>query len=230
MLGLTVDEVLTTTRAVRRRLDFDRPLDPQLIIDCLEVALQAPSGSNAQGWHWVVVTDSTKKLALAELYRTAWNAYRSAPYFVGKTYHGDDPAVQASFERTVASAQYLADNLQRSPALLIPCVAARNPETPDERPSWSGAAGTLGSVIQAAWSFMLAARERGLATCWTTLHLMHEEQAAQILDIPYGQYVQVALIPVAHSIGTNFQRSSRKPLQDVLHWECWNGSAPASEQ
>ena len=120
MLGLTVDEVLTTTRAVRKRLDFDRPLDPQLIIECLDVGLQAPSGSNAQGWDWMVVTEAAKKAALAELYRRSWNAYKESPFFVGKTYEGDDPAVRASYDRTVDSAQYLADNLDRAPAFLIP--------------------------------------------------------------------------------------------------------------
>ncbi len=228
MLELTVDEVLTTTRAVRKRLDFDRPLEPGLIIECLEVALQAPSGSNVQGWEWVVVTDQGKKRAVAELYRQSWNAYRDSPFFVGSTYRGDDPAVQASFDRTVASAQYLADNLERAPALLIPCLAARSPQRPDDRPTWSGAAATLGSIIQAAWSFMLAARERGLGTCWTTLHLMHEERAAQILGIPYDRLVQVALIPVAHSIGTDYRRGSRKPLAEVLHWDGWGGRAPTS--
>ena len=223
MLGLTVDEVLTSTRAVRKRLDFDRALNPALVIECLDLALQAPSGSNAQGWDWVVVTDAAKKAALAELYRQAWNAYKESPFFVGRTYHGDDPLVQASYDRTVDSAQYLADNLERAPAFLIPCLAARGAD----RPTWTGAAATLGSIIQATWSFMLAARERGLGTCWTTLHLMHEEQAAQIMGIPHDRYVQVALIPIAHSIGTEFRTGSRKPLSEVLHWDIWNGSPPA---
>ena len=222
MLGLTVDEVLTTTRAVRKRLDFDRPLDPQLIIECLDVGLQAPSGSNAQGWDWMVVTETARKAALAELYRRSWSAYKESPFFVGKTYEGDDPAVRASYDRTVDSAQYLADNLERAPAFLIPCLAGRS----GSGPTWSGAAATLGSIIQAAWSFMLAARERGLGTCWTTLHLMHEEQAAQILGIPYDRYVQVALIPIAHSIGTEFRTGARKPLSDVLHWDTWDGRPP----
>ena len=207
MLGLSVDEALTTTRAVRRRLDFDRPLDPRLITECLELAMQAPSGGNIQGWKWVVATDEGKRAELAELYRKSWAGYVKAPFFVGNIYKGDDPAVQASYDRTVASAQYLADNLERAPAFMIPCVAARTAD----RPTWGGAAATLGSIIQAAWSFMLAARERGLGTCWTTLHLTYEEQAAEILGIPHDRYAQVALIPVAHSIGTDFRPGSRKP-------------------
>ena len=223
MLGLSVDEVLTTTRSVRKRMDFDRPVDPRLVTECLGLALQAPSGGNTQGWGWVVVTDPDKKAGLAELYRQSWAAYVESPHFVGNTYEGDDPAVQASYDRVRASAQYLADNLERAPVFLIPCLPVRTAN----RPTWGVAAATLGSVIQAAWSFMLAARERGLGTCWTTLHLMHEARAAEILGIPHDRYVQAALIPVAHTIGTDFRPGSRKPLADVLHWDGWEGVAPA---
>lgn len=222
MLGLSVDEALATTRAVRRRLDLDRRVDPGLIIECLELALQAPT-PKAQSWRWVVVTDPGQRTALAELYRSAWDAYSQSPQFVAKTYKGDDAAGQASHDRVAASAQYLAHNLDRVSTLVIPCVEAR----PADKPTWTGAAATLGSIIQAAWSFMLAARERGLGTCWTTLHLRHEEQAADILGIPSDRYVQVALIPVAHAIGTDFRPATRRPLAEVLHWDRWGGIAPA---
>lgn len=222
MLGLSVDEVLTTTRAVRKRLDFSRPVEPQLIMECLELALQAPT-PKSQRWRWVVVTDQDTRTALAELYRLAWDAYRQSPQFVGNTYKGDDPAVQASHDRVAASSEYLAHNLERVPALVIPCLAAR----PSDNPTWNGASAALGSIIQAAWSFMLAARERGLGTCWTTLHLQHENRASAILGIPNDRYVQVALIPVAHTIGTDFRPGVRKPLADVLHWDHWGGEPPA---
>ena len=222
MLGLSVDELLTTTRAVRKRLDFDRPVHPKLITECLGLALQAPSGGNMQNWQWVVVTDPHKRAALAELYRESWSAYVESPYFPGNAPEHNDPAVQASYDRVVVSAQYLADNLERAPVFLIPCLAAPT----DRRPTWSGAAATLGSVIQASWSFMLAARERGLGTCWTTLHLAYEQEAAEILGIPHDRYVQVALIPVAHTIGTDFRPGTRKPLEAVLHWDGWKGAPP----
>ncbi len=221
MLGLSVDEALATTRAVRRRLDLDRPVDPGLIIECLELALQAPT-PKAQSWRWLVVTDPGKKAALAELYRAAWDAYRESPRYVGNTYMGDEAEEQASHDRVAASAQYLAHNLDRVSTLVIPCVEAR----PSDQPTWTGAAATLGSIIQAAWSFMLAARERGLGTCWTTLHLTYEEQAAGILGVPADRYVQVALIPVAHAIGTDFRPAARKPLTEVMHWDGWGGIAP----
>ena len=223
MLGLSADELLTTTRAVRKRLDFDRPVDPALIIECLDIALQAPSGGNLQGWQWVVVTDPAKRAALAELYRQAWAAYVQSPYFPTNAPPREDPAEQASYERIADSAQYLADNLERAPVFLIPCLAVSRAD----RPSWVGAASRLGSVIQASWSFMLAARERGLGTCWTTLHLAFEEQAAEVLGIPYDDCTQVALIPVAHTIGTDFRPGMRKPTAKVLHWDGWNGTPPA---
>ena len=222
MLGLSVDELLTTTRAVRKRLDFDRPVDPGLITECLGIALQAPTGGNLQDWAWVVVTDPSKKAALAELYRQSWAAYKESPYFPTNAPPRKDPAVQASFERIADSAQYLSDNLERAPVFLIPCLNVSRVE----RPSWGGAASRLGSVIQASWSFMLAARERGLGTCWTTLHLAYEQQAAEILDIPYEECSQVALIPVAHTIGTDFRPGMRKPTAKVLHWNSWQGTAP----
>lgn len=221
MLGLSVDEVLTTTRAVRRRLDLSRPVEPQLIMECLELALQAPT-PKSQSWRWVVVTDPHTRTALAELYRTAWDAYCQSPQFVGNTYKGDDPVVRASHERVAASSEYLAHHLEQVPAFVIPCLAAR----PGDDPTWNGAAAALGSIIQAAWSFMLAARERGLGTCWTTLHLRHDKAAAQILGIPDDRYVQVALIPVAHTVGTDFGTGVRKPLAEVLHWDHWGGAAP----
>lgn len=221
-LGLSVDEVLTTTRSVRKRLDFDRPVDPLLIRECLQMALQAPNGSNAQNWEWVVVTDAAKKRALADLYRMAWARYLDLPQAIGNVYRGDNPEVKASYVRTAASGQYLADNLERVPAFVIPCLAGRTPG----KPSWLMAAAGIGSIVQAGWSFMLAARERCLGTCWTTLHLMFEEQAAGILGIPYDRYLQIALIPVAYSKGTDFRAGTRKPLDEVLHWDGWNGATP----
>ena len=223
MLGLSVDELLTTTRAVRKRLDFDRPVDPELITECLDIALQAPSGGNRQDWQWVVVTDSAKKAALAELYRRAWAAYRESPYFPTNSPPHDNPRVQASFERIADSAQYLSDHLERAPVFLIPCLAVSRVD----RPSWGDAASRLGSVIQASWSFMLAARERGLGTCWTTLHLAYEQQAAEILGVPYDDCTQVALIPIAHTIGTDFRPGTRMPLARVMHWNEWKGAAPS---
>lgn len=213
-LQLSADEVLTSTRAVRKRLDLDRPVEPEIIRECLEIALQAPSGSNRQGWHWVVVSDQTTRTALAELYRRAWSRYaegwRAAEVF------GDDPERLRAQERVASSATYLAENLHRVPVLVIPCLRGRLDDQPSARQ-----ASRWGSLFPAAWSFMLAARERGLGTSWTSLHLQYEREAADLLGIPYDEIAQGLLIPVAYTKGTHFQPAPRKALDDVVHWEHW---------
>jgi nitroreductase len=217
-LPLTPDELLTTTRSVRKRLDFTRPLDLGLVRDCLELAIQAPSGGNSQGWHFVLVTDPARKEALGEIYRKAWKIY-SRP-FRGMIPPEDKPRQELDGrERVVGSAAYLAENIQRAPVLLIPCVSGRV-EKAENNPVLAQAS-LYGSILPAAWSFMLAARSRGLGSCWTTLHLMYEEEAAAVLGIPFEIVTQAALIPVAHVIGDTFQPAPRKPLDEVLHIDAW---------
>ena len=215
-LNLSADEVLSTTRAVRKRLDLDRPVEMTLIRECLELALQAPSGSNAQGWHFILVTDRDKITAIARYYQDAFAAYEAGPHQPTQQ-HRDDPEMAPTQERVLNSAQYLAANLARVPALLIPCMQGR-PDTPG-LPAGS-ISGMYGSIIPATWSFMLAARDRGLGTCWTTLHLNSEQEVAELLGIPKN-YTQVALIPIAHTLGTTFNTAPRKPLDDVLHMNNW---------
>jgi nitroreductase len=214
-LPLGPDELLTTTRAVRKRLDLDRPVERSVIEECLQIAIQAPSGSNRQRWHFVVVTDQAKRLAIAELYRKSGKVYLSSPT-AAHNLHFDDPTREAVQRRVGESAQYLADHLERVPVFLIPCFAGRV----DGQPS-SAQAGTWGSILPAVWNFMLAARARGLGTAWTTLHLPHEREAAAILDLPYEQFTQAALIPVAYTRGTDFKPAHREPLAGVVHWDRW---------
>jgi nitroreductase len=218
-LNLTPDELLTTTRAVRKRLDFHRPLDLAVVRECLEVALQAPTGSNAQGWQWMLVTDPEKRLAIAELYRQAWAVYPSMAASAHQV-HKDDPTMTDVQARVVSSAEYLAANLEKAPVFLIPCVAGRVEGIPAPF-GVVAQASTYGSILPAVWSFMLAARARGLGTAWTTLHLMHEEAAAKILGIPYADITQCALIPVAHALGSSFKAGPRKPLDAILHIDTW---------
>jgi len=214
-LPLGPDELLTTTRAVRKRLDLDRPVERAVIEECLRIAIQAPSGSNRQRWHFVVVTDQAKRRAIAELYRKSWAVYLSSPT-AAHNLHFEDPTREAVQRRVGESAQYLADHLERVPVFLIPCFAGRV----DGQPS-SAQAGTWGSILPAVWSFMLAARARGLGTAWTTLHLPHEREAAGILDLPYEQFTQAALIPVAYTRGTDFKPAHREALASVVHWDRW---------
>ena len=211
-LNLTVDEVLTTTRSVRKRLDFDRPVPREVLTECLELALQAPTGSNSQGWQWVFVEDPDKKKAIADIYRANATPYLDA----AKPEVGDirDQQIGA----VVSSAKFLNENLEKAPVFLIPCLEGR----PDGAPA-SGSAGFWGSLLPAAWSFMLALRSRGLGSAWTTLHLPNggEEKVAELLGIPFDQYSQGGLWPIAYTKGTDFKRAKRLPAEQLSHWDSW---------
>lgn len=211
-VNLTPDELLTTTRAVRKRLDLTRPVPRELVTECLEIALQAPSGSNRQGFSFVVVDDPDKKAALADLYGRAYDAYANAG---SNTYPEDDPRHER-YDAVRSSATYLREHLHEVPVHVIPCNKSRI-----EAVRGSSPASYFASVIPAAWSFMLAARARGLGTVWTSLHLAFERDAAEILGIPYEKVTQVALIPVAYTIGTDFKPAKRLPVDQVVHWNEW---------
>jgi nitroreductase len=134
--------------------------------------------------------------------------------------HADDPSMTDTQNRVMSSAQYLADNLHRAPVFFIPCISGRFDNFAGEGANVAQAS-SFGSIIPAAWSFMLAARSRGLGTCWTTLHLMNERKVADILGIPYDEITQVALSPVAYTLGTEFKRGPRKATEDILHVNSW---------
>ena len=215
-LGLTVDEVLHTTRAVRKRLDFDRPVEREVIDECLESAIQSPTGSNSQMWQWLVVTDEDKRAGLADLYRQGWEIYANMEGNAATAYQGDDADRLAQQARVTTSAEYLAENFHRVPVMLIPCLPGRLEGLPT-----MATTSMLGSILPGAWSFMLAARERSLGTAWTTIHLMFEEQAAEILEIPFAEVTQCALITMGYSIGTDFKPAKRPPLETVVHRNTW---------
>ena len=221
LLNLTPDELLTTTRSVRKRLDFSRPVEPELLRECLEIAVQAPTGGNRQTWHFVLVTDRQKIQALGEIYRKGWAIYTQVQQ---QTYANlaqskrMTPDRIATLGRVADSANYLAEHIHEVPAMLIPCGYGR--AGIDRQPA-AAQAGWWGSLLPAAWSFMLAARARGLGTCWTTFHLYYEQEAAEVLGIPYEKVVQAAIIPVAHTLGTDFKPGARVPLDDILHWDKW---------
>lgn len=210
-LGLTADEVLTTTRAVRKRLDFERPVSRELLEECVDIARQAPSGRNRQQWDFIFVGDGPRKAAIANIWLAGLQVQRG----------GDDLTRDSSFrgwQRIAESLGDLASRLHDAPWLLIPCVrVSARAELGDVR----GQAGAWGSVLPAVWSFMLAARERGLGTAWTTAHLTYEREVAQILGIPFATVVQTALTPVAHTIGTDFKPARRALAADFIHWDSW---------
>ncbi|MFJ8844631.1 nitroreductase family protein [Streptomyces cyaneofuscatus] len=212
-LDLTADEVLTTTRAVRRRLDLDRPVERALIEECLRLATQAPTGRNRQRWDFVLVTDPAKRAALADLYRLGLARPRQQV-----VRDGVDRGDPGRGRRIAESAQYLFDHLHEVPVLLVPCIRVQGRH---ENASHVGQANTWGSVLPAVWQFMLAARSRGLGTAWTTPHLHYEREAAELLSIPYETVLQAALIPVAHTIGTDFRPGPRTDVDEIAHWDGW---------
>ncbi len=214
-LDLTPDELLTTTRTVRKRLDFARPVEPDVLKECLEIAIQAPSGSNRQDWHFLIVRDASKRLALAELYRKSYQNYLTSPGAVNKLF-AEDQERYLTQQRIMHSTAYLAEHLQEVPVYLIPCVNGRmeNLSSGDQASRWA-------SILPATWSFMLAARARGLGAAWTTFHLDYEEEAAQILGIPYQEITQAALLPVAYTLGTTFKPAPRTPVENIIHWDQW---------
>jgi nitroreductase len=213
-LPLTPDELLTTTRTVRKRLDLDRPVPLELIRECLAIAVQAPSGSNRQHWEWLVVTDADQRAAIGGYYRRAWEAYAASPAFAGAQ-GGEDPDRVQVQARVGESGWHLGLHMGDVPVLVLPCL----------RVSVGGLAagnqaGLWGSLLPAAWSYCLAARARGLGTAWTTLHLNYEREVADILGLP-GDVAQGALIPTAYYTGDTFRPAAREPLDTVLHLDRW---------
>jgi nitroreductase len=212
-LNLTVDEVLTTTRSVRKRLDLQKPVPREVLKECLELAIQAPTGSNAQGWQWVFVDDPGKKKALADIYNAGATWYRTLP----KTEYPEGDVRGERMEQVTDSALYLAEHLHEVPVIMIPCLQGRVEQMPQLSASfWA-------SLFPAAWSFCLALRARGLGTCWTTFHLLAdgERRAAEILGIPYEHYSQGGLFPIAYTKGTDFRPAKRLPVDEITHWNHW---------
>jgi nitroreductase len=209
---MTPDELLTTTRSVRRRLDFDRPVPRELILECLEIAVQAPTGGNRQTWQWLIVTDPDKKRFIGERYRKAFEAYNAS----GRPQYTSE-ARNAALQRVVTSSVYLAERMVEVPAMVLALIEGR--VTPTSSPSTVAA--LYGSIIPAVWSFQLAARARGLGTVYTTLHLRYEEEVARELGIPYDRYTQAALLPVGYFKGESFKPAERIPLDQIVHWDRW---------
>ena len=201
------DELLNTTRSVRKRLALTKPVPREVIDECLQLAVQAPTGSNTQGWRWIVIDDSDTRAALAALYR------RSAEGYLSAASEQASSGADAQTQRVFSSAMYLMEHLQEAPVHLIPCIQG-NP------PNGLAGAGFYASIYPAVWSFQLALRARGLGSCLTTLHLAHADEAAALLGIPEG-ITQTALLPVAYTVGTDFKLAKRSPVSEITHWNSW---------
>ena len=212
---MSIDELLTTTRTVRKRLDCDRPVERSVIEECVEIAMQAPSGANSQGWQWVFAEEAALKQQLAVIYRKQFDvSYRVMP--IG-TY--DDPKAQAQAVRRRESATWLADNFERVPLIMVPCAPGKI-----EGATVGGQAGFWGSFLPAVWNFMLALRSRGLGSAWVTMNLARpegERETAEVLGIPYEAVTQAGMFPVGYTIGTDFKPISTPPAVERLHWNHW---------
>jgi nitroreductase len=220
VLPLTPDELLTTTRSVRKRLDLTRPVPMDLVTECLRIALQAPTGSNRQGWHWLVITDPETKAGIGELYRRATERYLAAAQKAAEAEAAaGNSGLSASdaevMQRIRSSTVYLAEHMGEVPVQVIGCIEADRPWREGENQ-----AGLWGSLLPAAWSYMLACRARHLGTAWTTLHLMYEKEAAEILGLP-DNVRQGVLIPTAYYTGETFRPAPRRPLEEVMHLNHW---------
>ncbi len=214
---MNADELLTTTRAVRKRLDLERPVPREVVEECLQLAFQAPNGSNQQTWRWIVVDDAATRAAMADIYRAAMDGY------IARERDPDEAPVDYSSpaaQRTTSSVMHLREHLQDVPVLLVPTVAGRLEGADAFRQ-----ASVWGSVIPAVWSFMLALRSRGLGSAWTTIHLHREREMADLLAIPYERVTQVGLFPVAYTIGTDFKPGDRSKSDGVVRWNSWKSRA-----
>lgn len=217
----SVDRVLRTTRSVRLRLDLDRPVPPEILEECVDIAFQAPTGANSQTWRFVIVTDAKKRAKLGELYKKGSDLYLAGKtglsrtgVSVGQSY-GDDDIRAKQMAGVVKSAVHLIENIGKVPVHVIPCIEGRfvNEDLFTQ-------ASMYGSILQAAWSFMLALRARGLASAWTTFNLLHEKETADVVGIPDG-YTQAAFLPVAWLTGGDIHPAKRLPSKSLTYWDEW---------
>ena len=213
-LPLSFDEVLSTTRTVRKRLDLDRPVEREVLEECFRLSQQAPSGSNMQTFHYVVVTDQDRRNALGELFRRGLEQYRSSPIALYNLAYPDGTQTAAA-PRIIGSLEYLADHVERVPVHVFACMEGSIDQIP---PTMMG--GMMGSIIPAVWSYMLAARSRGLGTCWSNMHSYFSAEADEIIGLPTG-VTQIACILTAYTLGTDFKVAQRRPLSDIVHWDTW---------
>jgi nitroreductase len=212
-----VDHVLTTTRSVRKRLDLKRPVDPKLIEEAIDIAVQAPTGSNVQGWHFLVVTDAEQKNAIADLYRKGADLYRTMPR---KEYAAGDPR-RAQQARMAVSGAHLYQHMHEVPAIVFVGIEGRVETQP-----LAAQASTYGSALPAAWSFMLALRTRGVGAAWTTLALIHERELTKLLGVP-DDITLAVMLPIGYYTGDDFKPAKRLPARERTHWNGWGKRRPS---
>ncbi len=217
------DELLMTTPSVRLRLDLERPVERSVIEQCLDVAVHAPNGSNTQPYRFVCIDDPERKLAIAELYRDAMQGFMDRPRTDAPEDNVDRTTERQ--QRIARSVFHLRDHLHEVPVLCVPIVAGRTDGlgagAQADRTSVFWQASRWGSVIPTLWSFMLALRSRGLGSAWTTLTLFREREMADLLGVPFDEWMQVGLFPIAYTEGTDFAVTPREPAADHLRWNSY---------
>ena len=224
LLALSPDELLSTTRAVRKRLDFTRPVPDELIRECVRLAMQAPAGSNIPRTRFVVVRAPETRRELAALYNEVYTElYSNSPSYVRRVGQPSDTSgVPDRQQRVGDSVDHLAHHLGEAPVIVVACLAGMRVDG-----EFANMATTfLGQTGPAVWSFMLAARARGLGTCWTTMHMPREREAAELLGIPYDTVQQVCLTPLAYTLGTDFRPAHREDPETYIHWDRWDPAKP----
>jgi nitroreductase len=165
---------------------------------------------------FVVVRDPAKRAALGEIYRQCYGIYSQMDGVYIRSIDKGEESANAQQQRSADSADFLGQHMGDAPVLVIPCTFGRI----DNVPAMMGA--SIGAnVMPAMWSFMLAARARGLGTCWTTVHLMMEQAAADVLGIPFDQVQQICMSPLAYTKGTDFKPAVRPPADTIIHWDGW---------
>jgi len=211
LLPLTLDELLTTTRSVRKRLDLNRPVPRDLIERCIDIAVQAPNGSNQQYWRWIIVDDPVLLKNVAAIYRAGMQQQIDNP-----GYRSDVDYTTPEALRIGTSVGYLADHMHELPALVIPVMSGKVDgfDTFAQASHW-------GSILPAVWNLMLALRAHGLGSAWTTVHLHKSREMAELLGIPYDTTTQAGLFPIAYTLGTDFKQAARKPATQIIGWNHW---------
>jgi nitroreductase len=207
-LNLPADQLLSTTRTVRKRLDLSKPVSRGVIEECLDLALQAPNGSNRNEWRWVVVDDPALIKKLGEIYVGIMKEITS-----GQTTYRTETNNIPRYAELMESVDALKGKMDKVPMMLIPLMSGR----PDGKNAMVQAS-MWGSILPAVWNLFLALRERGLGAAWTTISIMREKEIADLLGIPNDQYTQAGLFPIAYTVGTDFKRAYRKPVKEVMNY------------
>ena len=218
LLPLTLDELLTTTRSVRKRLDLTRPVPRELVERAVDIARQAPNGTNRQTWNWLLIDDPEIRVGIACIYNKGMaiqTEIMQKEMAASNTDSADGHLAESITGKLTESVAYLAEHLHEVPMLLVPTVKC----------DFDGAnlftqASYWGSILPAVWNFQLAPRARGLGSAWTSVSMHCQKEMIELLNIPAG-HTHAGVFPIAYTKGVDFKAGPRGPLNEVVHWNDW---------